>query len=150
MYVCFYSFKTTRRTIIKLGTIDHHPKVFFFESVWARLSCTKPLRFFWHCCYIVTGHPWCRLFQFFRKVTNGSWFDFLFHTGRWYRCRGVSSPTSIEEIWSCLHLILNGWGNAIYSIVICVLEGEILELGNFGAYVGLDYCLCSSAIGSVF
>ena len=55
---------------------------FFFESVWARLSCTKLLRFFWHCCYIVINHPWCRLYQFFRKLTNGSWFDFLFHTGR--------------------------------------------------------------------
>ena len=38
----------------------------------------------------------------------------------------------------------------MYSIVTCVLEGEILELGNFGAYVDLEYCLCSSAIGSVF
>ena len=63
---------------------------------------------------------------------------------------GVSSPTSVEEIWSCLHLILNGWDNAIYSIVTCILGGEILELGNFRGYVDLEYCLCSSAIGSVF
>ena len=63
---------------------------------------------------------------------------------------GVSRPTSVEEIWFCLHLILNGGDNVIYSIVTCVLGGEILEQGNFGAYVGLEYCLCSSAIGSVF
>ena len=63
---------------------------------------------------------------------------------------GESSPTSVEEIWSCLHLILNGCDNAIYSIVTCILGGEILELGNFRAYVDLEYCLCSSAIGSVF
>ena len=68
---------------------------------------------------------------------------FLFHTDRWYQCWGVSSPTSVEEIWSCLHLFLNDRDNAIYFIVTCILGEEILELGNFGAYVDLEYCLCT-------